>query len=170
MSPTVQASPSKHAFALFVKTQPVAGSQLSVVQTLLSPHTRGAPGWHVPPVQTSLIVQAFPSEQAMALFVKTQPVAGLQASDVHTLVSLQTIAGPDRHVPKAQESPTVHALPSSHAFPLFVKAQPVAGLQLSVVQALPSSQLTGVPTHTPSVHVSPVVHTFRSIQVFVLFV
>jgi hypothetical protein len=64
----VQASPSTQAFVLFVKTQPVAGSHASVVQALLSPHTRGAPGWHDPPEQTSLTVHAFPSEQAIALF------------------------------------------------------------------------------------------------------
>jgi MFS superfamily sulfate permease-like transporter len=77
---------------------------------------------------------------------------------------------PDRQVPMAQKSPAVHALPSSHAFALFLKTQPMAGLQLSVVQTLLSSQVTGAPTHDPFEHVSPVVHAFRSLHEFVLFV
>jgi hypothetical protein len=79
---------------LFVKTQPVAGAQVSVVQTLLSPQTRGAPGWQAPPEHTSLTVHASPSEQAAALVALTQPVAGSQLSVVQTLLSLQFKAGP----------------------------------------------------------------------------
>ncbi len=37
--------------------------------------------------------------------------------------------------------------------------QPTPGVQLSIVQGLPSSQFRGVPTHTPLWQVSPVVHT-----------
>jgi hypothetical protein len=169
-SPVVHAFPSSHAFVLFVWTQPVAGSQLSVVQALLSSHTRGAPGWHVPPEQMSSTVQAFPSEQAAVLFVETQPVAESQLSVVQGLLSLQFNAVPDRHEPNAHWSPVVHAFPSSHAFVLFVKTQPVAGSQLSVVQALLSLHTKGVPTHAPPEHVSPVVHAFRSLHAFVLFV
>jgi len=40
----VQALPSLHALALFAKTHPEAGLQLSVVQTLLSLQTVAAPG------------------------------------------------------------------------------------------------------------------------------
>ena len=169
-SPLVQALPSSQAFALFAKTQPVDLSQLSVVHTLLSLHTRGPPGWHVPSVQKSPTVQALPSEQAFALFVKTQPLAVSQLSVVHGLLSLQFIAVPGRHVPKAQKSPAVHALPSSQAFALFVKTQPVVGLQLSVVHTLLSSQTRGVPTHAPAEQVSPVVHPLRSLHAFVLYV
>jgi hypothetical protein len=86
---------------LFVKTQPVAGLQVSVVQTLLSLQTRGAPGWQAPPEHTSLTVQASPSEQATVLLALTQPLAGLQVSVVHTLLSLQLNAVPGWHVPNA---------------------------------------------------------------------
>src|SRR5512140_338424 len=54
---TVHGLPSSHALVLFVKTQPVTGSQVSVVQTLLSLHTTGVP-LHVPPPQVSPVVQA----------------------------------------------------------------------------------------------------------------
>ena len=66
-------------------------------------------------------------------------MAGSQLSVVHALLSLHTVAAPERHVPNAHTSPVVHALPSSQAFVLLAKTQPVAGLQLSVVQPLPSS-------------------------------
>jgi hypothetical protein len=53
---------------------------------------------HVPLLQTS-VVQATPSLQGAVLFAKTQPVAGLQLSVVHTLLSLQTTGVPGVHVP-----------------------------------------------------------------------
>jgi hypothetical protein len=83
-------------------------------------------------------VQAFPSSQAIVLFVKTHPIVGSQLSVVHTLLSLQTTAAPALQEPPPQTSPDVHAFPSSQAIVLFVKTQPVAGLQLSVVQSFDS--------------------------------
>jgi hypothetical protein len=44
----------------------------------------------------------------------------LQLSVVHTLLSLHTTGVPGWQVPPPQTSPEVHALPSSHAFVLFV--------------------------------------------------
>ena len=99
----------------------------------------------MPPPHVSAVVQALPSSQAAVLFVKTQPDAGLQESVVHTLLSLQTTAEPGTHVPPPQVSPVVQALPSSQTAVLFVKTQPVAGLQLSVVQMLLSLQTTAAP-------------------------
>jgi hypothetical protein len=115
-SPVVQAFPSLQTAELLVNTQPIAGSQessvqtllslqligvwtqlpvavlqVSVVQALLSLQMSAAPLMQTPPEQTSPVVQAFPSLQAAALLVNTQPVAGLQASSVQTLVSLQLI-------------------------------------------------------------------------------
>ena len=46
-------------------------------------------------------------------------------------------------------SPVVQALPSVHADALLAWAQPLAGLQESSVQTLPSSQLRGVPATQP---------------------
>ena len=64
----------------------------------------------------------------------------------------------------------MHALPSSQAFALLVWPQPVTGSQLSVVHALPSSQLAAVPAQAPPAHVSPVVHASPSLHAFALFV
>jgi hypothetical protein len=69
VSPVVQAFPSSQGFVLFVYTHPVAGLQLSVVQTLLSLQTTGAPGWQTPPPQVSPNVHAFPSLQGFVLSV-----------------------------------------------------------------------------------------------------
>jgi hypothetical protein len=69
VSPVVQAFPSLQEFVLFACTQPVEGSQLSVVHGFLSLHTTAAPEWQIPPPQTSPAVQAFPSLHASVLFV-----------------------------------------------------------------------------------------------------
>ena len=90
-------------------------------------------------------MQALLSSQAAVLFVKTQPVAGLQVSVVHTLLSLHVMAPPEWQVPPPQVSPVVHAFPSSQAFVLLMKAQPDAGLHVSVVQALLSLQTIAAP-------------------------
>src|SRR2546427_499501 len=100
---------------LFVKTQPVAGSQVSVVQMLLSSQTTGVPGWQVPPPHVSPVVHALPSSHAFVLFLKTQPVAGSQVSVVQTLLSLQTAGAPGWQMPPPQVSPDVQGFPSSHA-------------------------------------------------------
>src|SRR5262245_48352170 len=95
---------------------PVTGSQESSVHRLASAHA-GPPTTQTPLSQLS-IVHGSPSSQRFVLSgVKTQPVAGLQVSSVHSLLSLQAIA---------------------------VKTHPSAGLQLFVVQALESSHTTGV--------------------------
>jgi len=154
-----------------VKTQPEAGLQLSDVHTSLSLQVTAAPPWHVPPPQLSPEVHAFPSSHAAVLLLKTQPETGLQLSDVHTLLSLQVTAAPPWHVPSPQVSPEVQAFPSSQDAVLFVKTQPVAGLQLSEVQTLLSLQVTAAPPwHVPPAQTSPAVHAFPSSQAAVLLV
>ena len=111
VSLTVQAFPSEQAAALGVYVHPVAGSQASSVQTLLSLQVRLLP-WQVPPWQRSATVQAFPSSQGLVLSVFTQPVVGLQESVVQRSPSLQSTAPPGRQTPPAQRSPSVQALPS----------------------------------------------------------
>jgi hypothetical protein len=69
VSPAVQALLSEQGFVLFVYTQPVPGSHVSVVQTLLSSQTTGVPGWQEPPPHVSFAVQAFPSSHGSVLFV-----------------------------------------------------------------------------------------------------
>jgi hypothetical protein len=171
VSVCVHAFPSSQDAVLFVYTHPVDGLQLSVVQALLSSQTTAAPAWQMPPPQVSPVVQAFPSSQAIVLFVKTQPASSVQVSVVQGLLSLQIRPTPGWQVPPPQVSPVVHGLPSSHAFVLFVKTQPVAGLQLSVVQTLLSLQTTGVPgLQTPPPQTSPAVQALPSSHALVLLV
>jgi hypothetical protein len=120
VSLAVHAFPSSHEAVLFVYTHPVEGLHESSVQTLLSSQTTGVPGLHTPPPQVSPVVQAFPSSHGLVLFTKTQPVAGLQLSLVHTLLSLQTTGVPGLHTPPPHVSPKVQAFPSLHGFVLFV--------------------------------------------------
>ena len=78
---------------------------------------------------------------------------------------------PETHRPPLQTSPTVQLFPSEQAAVLLVWTQPVAELQVSSVQAFPSSQLSaGPPTHPPPLHASFVVQTLPSSQGAVLFV
>ena len=76
MSPVVQALPSSHDEVLLVETQPVAGSQESLVQELLSSQTTGTPKWHQPSAHTSPDVHALPSSHGSELLVETQPMFG----------------------------------------------------------------------------------------------
>src|SRR5437870_12321827 len=85
--------------------------------------------------------------------------------------SSQLGAGPPRHLPPLHLSLVVQAFPSLHGAVLFVWKQPVAGLQVSSVQTLPSSQLVaGPPTQPPLLQVSLVVQAFASLQGSVLAV
>jgi hypothetical protein len=141
------------------------GSQESSVQTFPSSQLGGGPPTQTPRTQASFVVQAFPSLHWAKLFVKIQPCAGAQLSSVHPLASLQTGGGPPRQTPAEHASPVVHAFPSSQGLALLVCVQPVAGLQASIVQILPSSQSGGTPpTHVPAEHTSPVVHALPSLH------
>src|SRR5205807_2291393 len=137
----VHALPSLQGAVLLVWTQPVAGSQPSSVQRLPSLQLGAGPPVQRPPLQVSLVVQALPSLHGGVLLVCAQPVVGLQLSSVQRLPSSQFGAGPPMHCPPLQASLVVQALPSLQGDVLLVCAQPVAGLQLSSVQGLPSSQL-----------------------------
>jgi len=112
----------------------------------------------------SPLEQALPSLQAPPLGANTQPLAGLQLSLVHTLPSLQLAAGPGAHLPPEQPSLVVQALPSLQAAALALNTQPLAGLQLSLVQPLLSSQVTPLPLHAPPLQVSPLVQALLSVQ------
>jgi hypothetical protein len=158
VSLVVQASPSSQGFVLFVCMQPEPESQLSSVQPLLSSQFGGGPPAQLPPLQVSLVVQASPSSHGALLLVLTQPLAGLQLSSVHTLLSLQFGGGPPRQEPPLQVSLVVHALPSLHGALLLACTHPMAGLQLSSVQTLLSSQFTGSLTHAWLSQCSLVVH------------
>jgi hypothetical protein len=72
-SAVVQAFPSSHGAALFVCTQPVAGSQPSSVHGLASPHATGS-ARHACPTQRSFVVHR--SESAQSAFALQQPAIG----------------------------------------------------------------------------------------------
>lgn len=116
----VQAFPSLQGDVLFVWVHPVTGLHPSVVHTLPSSQFGPTPPKHVPPAHVSPVVQALPSSQGAVLLVCVQPVAGLQASSVHTLPSSQLGAGPPRQVPAEQVSLVVQALPSLQGAALLV--------------------------------------------------
>jgi hypothetical protein len=170
VSPVVQASPSLHAAVLLAFTQPVAGTQESVVQILPSLQFGGAPPTQAPPLQVSAVVQAFPSSQAAVLVVFWQPSTGSQVSSVQTLPSSQFSGEPPTQTPLLQVSTVVQVSPSSQAAVLLVFWQPSTGSQVSSVQTLPSLQLGGgPPLQTPPPQVSPVVQASPSSQAAVLF-
>jgi hypothetical protein len=169
-SPQVHGCPSLHKLVLLTFLQPLEGSHESLVHTLLSSQLIGVPP-QTPPEHTSLDVQAFPSPHVTLLAVWVQPWVGLQASVVQTLPSSQFGGAPPRQEPPEHVSAVVQAFPSSQALVLFTFLHPVAGLQESSVQPLPSWQLGGgPPTHTPPEQTSPVVHAFPSLQGLVLLV
>ena len=83
VSAPLQALPSEQLVPLAtgVAVQPLAGSQESVVQGLLSSQTGGFEPVHTPAWQVSVCVQAFPSLQVVPLDFggsEHKPVAGLQ--------------------------------------------------------------------------------------------
>src|SRR5207247_5347080 len=119
VSLVVQALPSLHGAVLFVWTQPVAGSQLSVVHTFPSSQLGAGPPTHVPPLHVSFVVQASPSLHGAVLFVWTQPVAGLQLSVHQTLLLSQLGAVFPPHVPPQHVTfvvPDPRALPEAVFF------------------------------------------------------
>ena len=169
VSLVVQAFPSSQGSELLAWVHPAAESHPSSVQALPSLQFGGGPPTHTPPEQKSGVVHALPSLHAALLLLKTQPSPGSHVSVVHTLPSLHTGAAPPTHAPLEQASFVVQALPSLQAATLSTFSQPVAGLQKSSVQTLPSLQLGGgPPTHEPKAQVSLVVHALPSLHVTVL--
>jgi hypothetical protein len=137
VSAPLQVSPSEHdvPFATAACVQPVAGLQPSVVQTLPSSQFGGVPAWHVPAWHVSAPLQASPSEHDVPFAtVGFWQTPALQTSLVQGLLSLQSAA-------------TLHDWQPA----IGVWLQPVTGLHASVVQALLSLQLSGVPdAQTPA--------------------
>jgi hypothetical protein len=144
VSSPLQALLSLHEFAVLgTNEQPVAATHESFVHGLLSLQTKGTPAMQVPPEQDSCPLQAFRSPQPLLLFgVNTHPVAGLQVSSVHGLLSLHTRGAPVQ-VPFPHVSLIVHALLSLHALVLGTPHWPLP-LQTSLVHTLPSL-VQGVP-------------------------
>jgi len=129
--------------------QPATVSQVSVVQALLSLQLSGVPDVHAPAWQVSAPLQTLPSlhEVPFATAVFEQMPA-VQTSVVHGLLSLQSEL-------------TLHGTQPGVA----VCTHPETGLQVSVVQALLSVQLSGVPAvHVPAWQLSAPLHTLPSLH------
>jgi hypothetical protein len=93
-------------------------------------------------------------------------VDGSHPSFVQDLPSSQPSAPPGTQVPFWHVSPTVHAEPSLHFnVSSAVNLHPLVGSQVSFVQGLPSSQLSGAPeVQVAPLQVSTPLHTFPSEQ------
>jgi hypothetical protein len=106
-------------FPTAVCAHPVTGSQVSVVQGLLSSQSREAPGEQVPDEQVSAPLQTSPSGQEVpsARSACSQPVTGSQVSLVHAFESSQSSGAPLLQAPAWQVSAPLQTLPSPHAVP-----------------------------------------------------
>src|SRR5262245_12207165 len=108
--------PSLHdvPFATGVFRQPATGSQVSVVQGLLSLQLSGVPAVQVPAWHGSSPLHAFSSLQEVpfATTVCWQPATGSQVSVVHGLLSSQLSGVPAVQVPAWHVSSPLHTLPS----------------------------------------------------------
>jgi hypothetical protein len=98
-----------------VKTHPV-GPQESAVHA--TPSLQAVPATQTPPRHTSPVVQGLPSLQGAALFVRTQPRLGLQASSVQKFPSSQGRGVPTQRPAAVHASPVVQASPSLQLDPL----------------------------------------------------
>jgi len=134
--------------------QPRTGSQLSFVQTLLSLQLRAVPAAQVPAWHVSLPLQTFPSAHDVPFVTGAleHPKTGSQESVVQRFESLQVRGVPLVQTPAWQVSPPLQTSPSAHEVPFRtgVAWQPLTGSQLSVVQTLPSLQVSDAPAaHVP---------------------
>ena len=165
LSPWVQALPSLQGAATLPWTQPVLGSQLSVVQGLASSQPSGAPDWQLPAAQASPLVQALPSLQEPDWAANTHPALGSQLSAVQALLSVQTASLPGMQVPFWQASAWVQASLSLQAPVVAACRQPWLGAQLSAVHGLASSQSAALPgKHLPATQASSLVQALPSLQ------
>ena len=98
---------------------PVATSQLSLVQPLLSLQTLEVPATHKPFWQVSLAVQALASLHGPGVLGNAHlPEMGSQVSRVQALPSLHTVALPVHTPVLWQVSLLVHKVPSLQAAPV----------------------------------------------------
>jgi hypothetical protein len=128
-----------------LRTQPVVGSQVSVVSGFPSSQSSGVPARHACPRHVSSPLQTFPS-----------------LHDDPSGSGLPAVHRPTWHV-----SAPLHGLPSLHEPPSGtpVWRQPVTASHVSVVHGSPSLQLSAVPAaQTPFWHVSAPLQTFPSLH------
>ena len=153
--------------AIGVWTQPLSALHESRVHALPSSQLRVVPAVQTPTWHVSAPLHTVPSahDVPFGTAVWTHPRAASQLSVVQTLPSLQLSGVPAVHVPFWQVSLPLQTVPSAHELPFRtgVFRQPSTGSQLSVVQTLPSLQLSGVPAvHVPFWQVSVPLQTVPS--------
>jgi hypothetical protein len=104
----------------------------------------------------------------VGVVVADQIEAGAAAAWHVPVPGLQVCPAPQVDVPTQappEHTSLVHAMPSLHGKVLFVKTHPVAGLQESVVQTLPSLHTSGVPpVQVPFWQVSAPLQRFPSLH------
>ncbi len=159
VSGLVHRSPSLQRVPLATATKlhrPLAALHVSLVQALLSLHTKAvptqAPDLHASPTVHSLLSsQLTPS--LTGLYTQA-PLVELQLSAVHAKPSLHTLAVP-RQLPLWHMSLLVQALPSVQVLPLPTLANvQLPPTQASFVHALLSLQTLVVPVHLPALQAS----------------
>jgi hypothetical protein len=133
-------------------------------------HVTGFEPVHVPAWQVSACVQALLSLQGVpfaAAGFEQVPLAGSQVPTVwHWSLAVHVTGVPAWQAPlPLQVSAPLQALPSLHEVPLATAGnwQPPVGLQVSLVHALPSLQVSGGPAvQVPAWQVSAPLHTLPS--------
>src|SRR6266568_4702656 len=141
--PSAQSITASVMFTLRVFSVPACVPQNPGVRQIASAHSGGA-GWVVTCThpftgsQLSVVQASWSSQKSAGFGVFTHPVAGLQLSSVHALLSLHDAEmSVCTHPTAGSHLSAVHALLSlqkSAGFGVFT--HPVAGLQLSSVHAL----------------------------------
>src|SRR5690348_15661542 len=115
------------------------GSGVAVTPLVTGPRVSPIPA-QTPPVQMSVVVQAFPSLHAVpfgAVGFEHWPVPGSHVPATWHWSDAEHETGfPPMQRPPWQLSVRVQALPSSQEFALLRYVHPLAGLQLSVVHGL----------------------------------
>ncbi len=130
VSPSVHRSKSSHGAVLFRNTQPLAGSQPSLVQALPSLQAFFLPS-HTPLMHASPLVQTSPSSHLVASLTGVLAhLLAVQVSVVQALLSSQSLALPQ--------------LPPQPTMAVNLQA-PVLVSQASVVHLLPSLQILAPP-------------------------
>src|SRR2546428_521433 len=127
---------------------------MSLVQGLPSLQLSAVPGAHVPAWHVSAPLHTFPSlhEAPFAAAESCQHGTGADVAVGRRMTSMQFGSVPGVQTPACIVSVPLHAFPSLHDVPFATAGcwQPATGSQLSVVQGLPSLQLSGVPAvHAP---------------------
>lgn len=168
VSAPLQKAESSQAAVLFACAHTSEPSlQESVVHTFASPQSRSAPATQLPFWQASFTVQNEPSSQGVwsaAVPWVHSSACSSQASSVQSLASLQ-LRGEPAQVPPAHTSLLVQKDPSSQASVLSTWVQrSLSSSHASVVQALSSAQLRGVPEQTPLLQMPAVEQNWLLLQ------